>query len=360
MSGKRAKALRKEASGAGPDWSALDRKMFADDVNWIYSTIESAKAASETTGSALSLACLPYMARITYEGSDLLHRQRPNAVRSLPKNYFEQVKSLRHSMKLLDDTHKSFESILAELVAIRADHRQHFDNSMISEITANGRLLTSSRTVSYQTAWKMAEATASVSDKPPAFGLPFEMGQTLDKIANQFGYVPRTTHVSGFTDLETRFDDADTEEFCKRHYGDLGVAECEVLLLAESAINSGLLVLEPAKAAHRSAVFRARMIALSHAVNTVRQVLSISGPGARQAEALAMVLQSGAVERVTGYRVLRNRSMHYGVPASLTGLSAQAPGYGLVEATTGRGFAEVEHDLEMALSDLSDAFGPAK
>ncbi|MDT3331386.1 hypothetical protein Q9S78_11975 [Microbacterium sp. KSW-18] len=359
MSGKRAKAERRMKAGAQADWSSLDRRMFADDVNWIYSTIESANSAGDVTGSALSLACMPYMARVTYEGSDLLRRQRPEAARSLGKKYAEQVASLRHSMKLLDDTHKSFESIVAELDSIRADHQHYFSNSLLSEITVNGLLVTSSRTVSYQTSWSMAEATSVTSDEPPSYRLALEMGQTAAAIANQFGYVPRATHLDGLADLVARFDNAETDEFHRRHYGELSTSEGEVLLLAESAINSAWLILEPAKADHRNAVFRARMIALCHAVNAIQQVLAISRSRARRAEALATVLASGAVNRVTGYRTLRNRSMHYGIPASLAGLSAHSLGYGLVEATTGRGFEEVERDLETALSDLSEAFGPA-
>lgn len=334
--------------------------MFADDVDWTYSLVTSAQADAEG-GPALAVAHLPYFARVTYEGLELMKRQRPTDAKAVELNYGRVIAAARHSAKLLDDTHKTFDSVVDELERIQADHRGYFSNSLLSVITAKDRLIASSRTSSYQTGWSLREATGVGTDKPH-YDLAYEMGVTLAHIAKLFGHFPRATSLEPAQSLHGRLRDVGSSSFAKKHYGDrITGTEADALMMVEANVNSALIALEPSRLVFSSSVFRARFVALGHAASTLEQLLAGRAISAANSRALLEAIRSDEARRLVALRPLRNRCMHYGAPSTLPGLSAELPGYGLVEATSpGLTFAQVEKFTIDVLGRISAAFGDVR
>lgn len=98
---------------------------------------------------------------------------------------------------------------------------------------------------------------------------------------------------------------------------------------------------------------------ITRALSALAQIFErfYAGNGSTAQQQVKAVLQSEQAARVLQMRALRNRSMHYGVPNTLTGLAVGAPAYGLVEATTSGAarYTEVEADVVELLTKLSDA-----
>jgi hypothetical protein len=90
-------------------------------------------------------------------------------------------------------------------------------------------------------------------------------------------------------------------------------------------------------------VFRMQLLSLVHAVSTVSTLAA--RPGISIPDSVAQLLEKENLQWLARQTALRNRAMHYGVPPQLSGISADAPMYGLVEAITGRPFAEVDAHL---------------
>ncbi|KQR88746.1 hypothetical protein ASF96_02965 [Microbacterium sp. Leaf179] len=331
--------------------------MLCDDIDWI-SSMAQAGASTEASGM-LGLVHLQYFARVTHEGMQLAKRQRPVDAKKFELVNAEVVAAARHSTKLLDDSHKDLDQIVAEFDAIRLDHRRHF-GPLLSVVTADGRLITSSRTFSYQTRWPLDKAMQAQGKNNPHYIASYEMGQKLASISIMFGHHPRLYELDSRSIApDLRMKDANTSEFAASHLGKrLPVSVADVLIMTQASINSALIMLEPARIRFESQVFRARFVALAHALSAIEQVLSKWGRFVNHSSALEEVLASPEAIELRSMRALRNRSMHYGAPASLKNLGPRQIGYGLVEATCpGRTFRDVEEKTTSVLRRLSDAFG---
>lgn len=354
VSGKSAKASRRSQKN---DWRSLDRFMLCEDIDWIGSM---AGAASKSSVAApLGLANLPYFARVTHEGLDLARRQRPVDAARFEMANAKVVAAARHSTKLLDDTHKNFASITAEFDGIRADHQSHF-GPLMSIFTVDGWLIGSSRTTSYQTNWTIDKATEGPREQNPHYVASFEMGRKLAEISLLFGHEPRTQELgTDFASADFKMEDVDTADFAAAHLGDaLPVSVADVLIMVEAAVNTALVVLEPASTRFRNPVFRARFVAASHALSAIQRVLAEWETSVRPGPALSAVVTSADAASLLGMRALRNRAMHYGIPSALNNLGPRLDGYGLVEATTdGLDFQRVDGLTVSLLQRISEAFG---
>ena len=128
-------------------------------------------------------------------------------------------------------------------------------------------------------------------------------------------------------------------------------------MVIECSVNAALHVFEPTAAACASSLFRVRFVAATHALSALEQLLArFPSNDSAVRRSLDAVVHSPASGRIRSLRPLRNRSMHYGVPATLNGLHVGRPAYGLVEATTHgtQSFPEVEASTRAVLEDLSD------
>lgn len=332
--------------------------MLTDDVDWLFSTV-TADPSGHQVSAAKGLALLPAMARVTYEGMELVKRDRSGAGHVVALEFGDVIAAARHSAKLLDDTRRSYADVVDELETIRIDHLDYFRNSLLAAIVVDDKLVATSRGLSYQTRWNMREAVGDPRDRSPHYQLAREMGEAMGRVVRAFGHVPRAVTINSSAGLAVRAPEVDSSEWARQHYGErIRVADADILMLSESAVNTALTILEPAAEAFPGPVFRARMVTLFHAVGTVSRCLDANFDELRAGAALREAVALPEAAQLLSLTRLRNRCMHYGAPASLVGLSTSLPAYGLVEATSpGTSFAEVNGALLAVLQRLSEAFG---
>lgn len=187
------------------------------------------------------------------------------------------------------------------------------------------------------------------------------MGRRTIDLQRAFGMGdPLIRQVSLPEVAEPRLIDTTAVLFDATSYGDFGSPSVkDLLLMVECSVNAALRVFDPTAQTHRSSLFRARFVVVTHALSALAQIVERFGSDAASAaqREVEAVLQAEEARQVLQMRSLRIRSMHYGVPKTLSGLSGTKPAYGLVEATTSGAskYSDVEADVVELLTKLSDA-----
>ncbi|WP_146249120.1 MULTISPECIES: hypothetical protein [unclassified Curtobacterium] len=358
MSGKSAKAKRKSVVETAEQRRELDAVMLRDDVSWWTSLVTSAVGTDWEPTVGLSI--LPQVARVVHEGLDQLKRVDPGAVDRVTAGWDVDIATARHTVKLLDDDKKSVDSVLDQFASIAAEHTAAFSSlNDFALLESDGRALASTRLGSYQAA-DLNDRWAADEDSR-SFNLGQTMGQRSVELQRAFGMGdPVIRQVTLPAVAVPRLVDTTAVLFDATSYPDFGTPSVkDLLLMVECSVNAALWVFAPTAATHRSSLFRVRFVVATHALSALAQIFERFDvdAGATAQQQVKAVLQSEQAARVLQMRALRNRSMHYGVPKTLTGLSASKPAYGLVEATTSGAarYAEVEADVVELLTKLSDA-----
>ncbi|MCS6562450.1 hypothetical protein [Curtobacterium poinsettiae] len=336
----------------------LDAVMLRDDVSWWTSLVTSAVGTDWEPTVGLSI--LPQVARVLHEGLGQLKRVSPEAVERVTAGWDVDIATARHTVKLLDDDKKSVDSVLNQFASIAAEHTAAFSTlNDFALLESDGRALASTRLASYQAAADLNDRWAA-DEGSRSFNLGQTMGQRTVELQRALGMGdPVIRQVTLPAVAVPRLVDTTAVLFDATSYPDFGTPSVkDLLLMVECSVNAALWVFAPTATTHRSSLFRVRFVVATHALSALAQIFerfdADTGATAQQVEA---VLQSEQAARVLQMRALRNRSMHYGIPKTLTGLSASKPAYGLVEATTSRAarYAEVEADVVELLTKLSDA-----
>ncbi|WP_148070845.1 hypothetical protein [Curtobacterium sp. PhB130] len=337
----------------------LDAVMLRDDVSWWTSLVTSAVGTDwEPT---IGLSILPQVARILHEGLDQLKRVNPEAVERVTAGWDVDIATARHTVKLLDDDKKSVDSVLDQFASIAADHTAAFSSlNDFALLESDGRALASTRLASYQAAASPNDRWTADEDSR-SFNLGQTIGQRIVELQRAFGMGdPVIRQVTLPAVAAPRLVDTTAVLFDATSYGDFGTPSVkDLLLMVECSVNAALWVFAPSATTHRSSLFRARFVVATHALSALTQILERFGgdDGSTSQQQVQAVVRSEQATQVLHMRALRNRSMHYGVPKTLTGLAAGKPAYGLVEATTSDAsrYTEVEADVVELLTTLSDA-----
>jgi hypothetical protein len=359
VSGKSAKAKRRSEGAAGGTPAELDAVMVRDDVSWVVSLVT---AANESAWDfAVGLSVIPQVARVLHEGLAQLQRRRPEAVPELTRGWDPDIATARHTVKLLDDTKKTIDSVLEEFASIGAAQSAAFSSrGDFAFVESDGRALATSRLASYQ-------GIASLDDRgmPQEGTRSYNVGQTMGgrivALQRAFGKGDPVVRRVSLPFLPTpRPVELTAEVFDAISFdASLPMSAKDVVMIVECAVNAALHVFAPTDATHPATLFRVRFVAVTHAVSALRQIVE-QFPENRSASArrrLEAILDSPSARRLVALRPLRNRSMHYGIPATMQGLTASLPAYGLVEATTQNEVthAEINSEMVSVLESLSDA-----
>lgn len=105
-------------------WAA--RRMLAEDARWVADIVYSSRNAGDCRAyPALLLG--HHFVRIAYEGAKAIRSTNPNVgwpelTELLKEEYAPITERARHVSKLLDDTKKSYDDVLAELRAVQEDN----------------------------------------------------------------------------------------------------------------------------------------------------------------------------------------------------------------------------------------------
>jgi hypothetical protein len=358
MSGKKAKQPRKlDNAAAARDWSALDLLMLRDDVNWIASLGEASRSNSDWQG-IVGLVLTPHMARIVYEGMDLLRRRRPAQVTAVKLEFERELEAARHTVKLLDDTQKLYEGVIQDFEPIDDEHSEAWAPGLNYALgIRDGRIFSNSRAAQFQRSGRFTAQAAIGDDYSNKFG--YDIGRAVALILRQFGYAPQFTPLPierwGIPPVPRNVDR--TSYYEGRFEPEFPPALKDILCVIEGSINSCLHVFRPVQGPFGGPVFRVSYVTASHGLSSLKEVHGKYPhlAGTEGMSEVSAVLSSPEAVRILSLRKLRNRCMHYLIPPTLTGLSEQLPMYGLVEATSpGLTYEMVLADLIHVLSSLSD------
>lgn len=358
MSGKNAKRQRKIDGETGArDWSALDLLMLRDDINWIASLGEASRANHDWQ-SIIGLVLTPHMARIVYEGMDLLRRHRPTQVTAVKLEFERELVAARHTVKLLDDTQKLYEGVIQDFERIDDEHSESWTSRRNYALgVRDGRIFSTSRASQFQQSGRFTAQAPIGDDYSNNFG--YDIGNAAALILRQFGYAPQFTPLPvdrwGIPPVPRNVDR--TEYYEERFEPEFPPELKDVLCVIEGAVNGCLYVLTPVQGPFIGPVFRASFVTASHALSSLKEVHG-KYPNLADTDGMSgvsAVLGSPEARRILSLRKLRNRCMHYLIPPSLTGLGEHLPMYGLVEATSpDHTYDVVLADLQHVLSSLSD------
>jgi hypothetical protein len=272
--------------------------------------------------------------------------------RSLERSLADEVEAARNTIKLLDDDQRTIDTVLTAFEEIAELHSARFSRGAdVSLFTWNGSPITTSRAAEYQTI-----ASVKITDHR---GFGYVMGQSMIHILNSGlgAALPPFRKLTTPPEDGVEISDVRASSFYPSIYNSfLSTAEKDLLLTVESGLQAAVLYRRLSGEFFAGPVFRAQLLTLAHAVSTLKTIAARhSDPGSSLPDQLLDVVQGEDVVWLAAQKSLRNRSMHYGVPPSLEGVSETTPMYGLVEATTGRPFSEVSDTLVSAADQLGTA-----
>lgn len=349
--------------------ATVAHSMMFGDAAWAAETIYSCPPAPRDVGSLLPTLLIGTWSRIVYEGSVALKAAKPVGVPAmanlLEHRYRDVLARARHSTKLLDDTKKGFDDVLADLTAYHDAHLEQFTGNVpvalgwleqdLSLTTIDEHLVGTSITTHIH----LGQLPTTISDTD-ALGEAIraaseEQGGALAVLLGLGGgaYEPRPTmDLNPLAGLSAR--DVRSDQYLERRYDPTFSPPLKLLLLGmEADLGMCAQVLPVLAPGHRDSEFRARVGTVFHALNALREVAHrYSGSNdATHAAALEPVLTDPAVVRLAepDARVVRNRCVHYEIVGPVASkLAPGAPMHGIVEAATGRTFEEFDADVQHA------------
>lgn len=345
------------------------RSFVAHDARWAADVALSSALRDDTRG-VIALTMFGHTSRIVYEGSIALRSQNPHVgvpglTALLPAAGSEVTTRARHAAKLLDDTKKSQNMLLAEMKAYFGAHHDHFTGNAVWFARAletdlglcrvNGRLIGATIPLQFRLG---TPASISIADLGPIlYTVSQEQGSVLAVLAAAAGDAtpPAPSDVlRTLPRVSTRNRKSAT--YLARRFQPMPNIESKLLLLMlESEIGVALELLGHTETGHQEAVFRARMVAAYHVLSGIRD-LADSIPD--RPAGIHRLLAVPAVDRMLtdpGLRKLRNRCMHYEIRETNLSLDPAAPLFGLTEALCGMGFDELRAVVIEVMERTRDA-----
>lgn len=344
------------------DWSALDRRMIAEDGSWLQAVALSAQTDADWEG-VMGLAIVPHCARIVHEGHLYLTHKSPAAAQKVRLTYAREIEAARHTVKLLDDTSKLYAGVIADFERIAEAHEAILPtwNDFVV-VSRDGQVFTTSRVSDFQGAFTHKDIASRVTGKESRmYNLGYDMGAALPAITMALNIAwPAEVSVPLPEGQAPKPHDVTARKYYARRFEpEFSDALKDVLTVIESSVNASLLLFAPSADSFVGPVFRARFVTTVHALRALREILERhpglagrNGVGGVQA---VLDMSDSRYLISDAVRYLRNRCMHYGIPSHLTNLAPNAPAYGLVEATTGDTYSEVNKKILDTLGALSAA-----
>ena len=291
-----------------------------------------------------------HFVRIAYEGATTLRSTNPHVgvpqLAALLDDTFGSVTERgRHVTKLLDDSKKSYETVLGELGQVITEHRSTFTGNAVwwarpleSDIglyVADRRLLGASWPTAYRLGLSVeADGTIAGHDLQ---AVTEEWGGTLAILG---AAALDTTEPSATLDLTgvplIAGKDERSDRYLGRRFESHFPDALKMLLLAiEGEMNTSITLAPHSEPGHEFAVFRARTVALYHSLTALTRIAkrydTVSSSGMR---ALNTLLTDGGVQALLSPsgKMVRNRCMHYEVNDPRVAIDPSLPMFGIVES----------------------------
>jgi hypothetical protein len=312
-----------------------------------------------------------HFVRIVYEGAIAIRSKNENVgwpplAKLLDDQFATITARARHVTKLLDDTKKSYEDVLADL------HQVYQHNVA----TLTGKAPRGLRSFERDLGLFSIDDALVGATMPMAYRLALDpgdqkvmAGEALEDVTKEWG---ATTSVLMAATLQSplnegtmdgagvtvRYRDVRAAQYLAGRYESEFPIELKLLLLLiEGDLNTNRLFLPALSAGYEVTAFRARVATLYHSLTALREIASryrhLSAATFRE---LVTALESEPVLRLLdrGGKRVRNRCVHYEITEKTIELDPALPMNGVVEAVAGRTYGEFDADVRAVTGRLAD------
>lgn len=311
------------------------------------------------------IALFGHAARIVYEGSRIArdtHFGVPTLARLLSERHSDEIERSRLATKLLDDKSLSLADLKAEMAATYAVHHEQFTGNAVwfarpletdmGVATYNDRIVAASIPLDRRFGLKSTDGSSIRA-------MAESMGGALAALSAMTGEpVVSSAPVEYGTLGYVKWRDRLTSRYLKRRYeSDMAIETKLILLLVESEIATSIEILPKLAGGHELAVFRAQVVALFHSLSALRTIVQKEPTGSSSSRAVQRYLSSTDAQYIlgdSGFRMVRNYAMHYGIRDPAFTLKLDAPMFGLVEYLTGRPISDIASFVVESTRTIAD------
>jgi hypothetical protein len=351
-------------------WAA--RQMIAEDARWAMDVILSGQRQPRLS-PFVPLILGHHFVRIAYEGAQTLRSSNrnigvPELARLLADKYASVTARARHVTKLLDDSRKTYESVIAELDAIAQEHHDRFTGNAIrwarrfetdlGLYIADGRLLGATWPAAYRLGLSVtADGTISGHD---LHAVTQEWGGTLVVLgAAALDSTPpiATLDLTQVPRIHGR--DKRADRYLPERFETSFPDGLKMLLIAiEGEMNTLSIFAAHTEYGHDLAVFRTRTVALYHSFSALTRVsdryasLTTDGMTALR-DLLASAPARGLLSRPG--RMVRNRCMHYEIRDERVAIDPSLAMFGIVESVfPGKALADLSTEVTSVMARVAE------
>lgn len=346
--------------------------MIAEDARWAMDVLLSGQRQPRLS-AFIPLILGHHFVRIAYEGAETLRSSNPHVgvpelARLLADKHASVTAQARHVTKLLDDTKKTYDTVIAEFDAIAHEHHEQFTGNAfrwarrfetdLGIYIADGRLLGATWPAAYRLGLSVtAEGTISGHDLA---AVTEEWGGTLAVLgAASMDITPpiATLNLTRLPRVDGR--DKRADRYLLERFEISFPDGLKMLLIAiEGEMNILSTLAAHTEPGHELAVFRARAIALYHSLSALTRVsdryASLTTDGMT---ALRDLLASAPAQSLLSRsgKMLRNRCMHYEIRDARVAIDPSLPMFGIVESRfPGKSVADLATEITSKMARVAE------
>lgn len=352
-------------------WAA--RAAMAEDARWVADVVFSGTAAGDQ-GAYPALLLGQHFVRIAYEGALALRSDDPHvgwpALAELLDHQFAGITArARHVSKLLDDTSRGYDDVLADLDAV-----YRHNNAVLVQSVKGWRRWLATDLGLYSIEDHLVGATVPIAYRLALDPIQHERmaGESIHEVTHEWGATvavlqaatldssPVTSGTLDLSQSQVSYRERLASRYLREKYEPTSPLALKMwILMIEGDLNVNRLYLPRTETGHENSAFRARVVTLYHALTSLSKISaqnsSIDSAGFRD---LRLILDDRPTLRILdrdGKRV-RNRCVHYEIRGRSLRLDPARPMHGIVEAvnpdTTYPGFDAL---IRATISRVADA-----
>jgi hypothetical protein len=350
-------------------WAA--RVMLAEDARWVADVVMSANK-SDGVKAYPALLLGHHFVRIAYEGAIAIRSANPHVgwqpfADLLTDQYAVITKRARHVTKLLDDTRKGYEGVLADLAdTLQCNHDAFMGKAPrwlrwletdMGLYFLNGSLLGASIPMAYRLDLDPADQHSTSGG--PIRAVSEEWGATMVALSAADLREPDLTGSLDLSKCKIMYSDRVASTYLTARYERDFPNELKMLLLMiEGDLNTIREFLPLTATGHELATFRARTVTVYHSLSTLRQVEQrfpvVDTAGMR---GLRTLLSDPPTSRLMCREagLVRNRCVHYEMNDPAIQLDPSLPMSGIVEAVyPGNSWGRFDEDVSNVMERFAD------
>ena len=314
-----------------------------------------------------------HFVRIAYEGAHALRSSDPylgipELAGLLSDTYASVTAQARHVTKLLDDTKKAYETVVAEFDAIAQQHHERFTGNAVrwarrfetdlGLYVADKKLLGATWPAAYRLGLSVtAEGTISGQDLR---AVTEEWGGTLAVLgAATLDSTPPTATLDLIQAPRIHGNDRRADRYLPERFETSFPDGLKMLLIAiEGEMNTLLTFAAHTAPGHELAVFRGRTVALYHSLSALTRVseryASLTTPGMT---ALNDLLASASARDLLSRpgQMVRNRCMHYEIRDPRVAIDPSMAMFGIVESVfPGKSLSDLSGEVTAVIALVAE------